>query len=128
MLGEKIGNLKLSIPGYFITSHLGVILLSTLSFDSHILIITKKSFFHLKSTFKLCPSVNSTEILLQDYSPTSGPWFTSLPSSSSCIGSLSTTTFNSKFFSLSINHFIIWPHPIYQTSLLHTGNPALFVL
>ena len=101
------------------------ILKSTVCFYTNMLTqLLIQTFFE----FTFIEPVSASVTLLQGYSLAPGPGIKSLPSFNSCIGSLSTTTFNSKFFSLSINHFIIWPHPIYQTSLPFTSKPAPFVL
>ena len=118
----------MSISGNFTTTsaevrNLGVILDSTLSFDSHIKNITKTPFFNLKNISKLKPPFThlqqkqfnrlQSKTLLQGHSPAPGPGITSLPSDNSCIGSLSTTAFNTKSF--------------YQTYLPLNSKPTPFV-
>jgi hypothetical protein len=118
----------MSISGNFTTTsaevrNLGVILDSTLSFDSHIKNITKTPFFNLKNISKLKPPFThlqqkqfnrlQSKTLLQGHSPAPGPGIKSLPSFNSCIGSLSTTAFNTKSF--------------YQTYLPLNSKPTPFV-
>ena len=62
---RKVGDLLLQVDGCSISPssevrNLGVILDSTLSFQSHIKSVTKSAFFHLKNISRLRPSLSNT--------------------------------------------------------------------
>ncbi|KAK5851958.1 hypothetical protein PBY51_023469 [Eleginops maclovinus] len=68
---RKVGDLLLEVDGCYITPspvvrNLGVILDPTLSFQSHIINITKSAFYHLKNISRLRPSLSAsvTETLI----------------------------------------------------------------
>ena len=62
---EKVGHFLLQVDGCSISPspevrNLGIILDSTLSFQSHIKSVTKSAFFHLKNISRLCPSLSDS--------------------------------------------------------------------